>query len=123
PVKPRPPSPPPQQQCSDSARRPLAERLVIWSARLRRASTSDELIARYDGARATCEIPDWRAEAALLQLVQAKVRTEGGAEALLARFAGAKETQKFVAHAILRRSVDARVVAVVRKVLFDDVKR
>lgn len=113
----------PQQACSDSARRPLAERIVIWSNRLRRASTADELIARYEGARATCELPDWRATSALLSLIQAKVRTEGAAESLLAHFAGERETQKFIAHAILRRTVDARVVAVVRRVLFDEGKR
>jgi tetratricopeptide (TPR) repeat protein/Mg-chelatase subunit ChlD len=109
----------PMAQCSDSARRPLAERIVIWQGRLRRASSVEDLIARYEGARTTCEIPDWRADAALLGLIQAKVRTEGAAEQLLAHFAGQRETQKFIAHAILRRSVDERVVAVVRRVLFE----
>jgi tetratricopeptide (TPR) repeat protein len=108
------------EQCSDSARRPLAERIVIWRSRLKRASTAEELIQRYDAARATCEIPDWRAQAALLGLIQAKVRTEGTADALLARFAGERETQKYIAHAILRRTVDDHIVAVVRRVLFED---
>jgi tetratricopeptide (TPR) repeat protein len=108
------------EQCSDSARRPLAERIVIWQGRLKRASSADELIRRYDAARATCEIPDWRAQAALLGLVQAKVRTEGAAQALLAHFAGERETQKYIAHAILRRTVDEAIVAVVRRVLFED---
>ncbi len=114
------PAAPPMAQCSDSARRPLAERLVIWQGRLKRATSAAELIDRYEGARTTCEIPDFRAQAALLSLIQAKVRTEGGAEALLAHFAGQRETQKFIAHAILRRSVDPRMVAVVRRVLFED---
>ena len=107
-------------QCSDSARRPLAERIVIWYGRLRHATTAPELIDRYEGARITCEIPDFRAQAALLSLIQTRVRTEGAAEALLAHFAGQRETQKFIAHAILRRSVDPRMVAVVRRVLFED---
>jgi Ca-activated chloride channel homolog len=106
--------------CSDSARRPLAERIVLWSKRLRGVSSADELIARYEGARSTCEIPDWRAQSALLQLIQAKVRTEGATETLLAHFAGERETQKYVAHAILRRSVDPRIAAVVRRILFDE---
>jgi tetratricopeptide (TPR) repeat protein len=117
------PTPPPMAQCSDSARRPLAERMVIWQGRLRRATSAAELIDRYEGARVTCEIPDFRAQAALLSLLQAKVRTEGGAEALLAHFAGQREVQKTIAHAILRRSVDAGVVAVVRRVLFEDKAR
>jgi Ca-activated chloride channel family protein len=117
---PKPAAPRPMGQCSDSARRPLAERLVIWQSRLKRATSAAELIERYEGARTTCEIPDFRAQAALLSLMQAKVRTEGAAEALLAHFAGQRETQKFIAHAILRRSVDPHMVAVVRRVLFDD---
>lgn len=106
--------------CSDTARRPLAERIIVWTKRLRGASSADELIARYEGARATCELPDWRAQSAMLQLIQAKVRTEGATEAVLGHFAGERETQKYVAHAILRRSVDARIAAVVRKILFDE---
>ena len=106
--------------CSDTARRPLAERIIVWTKRLRGASSAEELIARYEGARATCELPDWRAQSAMLQLIQAKVRTEGATEAVLGHFAGERETQKYVAHAILRRSVDARIAAVVRKILFDE---
>ena len=119
--RPAPPKlPPPMAQCSDSARRPLAERIVIWYGRLKRATSADDLLARYEGARTTCELPDWRAQSALLGLIQAKVRTEGAAEALLARFTTERETQKFIAHAILRRSVEPRIVAVVRRVLFED---
>jgi tetratricopeptide (TPR) repeat protein len=109
--------------CSDTAKRPLAERIVVWASRLRRATTVEELIARYDGARSTCELPDWRAQSALLQLIQAKIRTEGAAEALLQHFASERETQRFIAHGILRRTVDARIVAAVRRVLFQDKAR
>lgn len=118
--KPQPPRPVAPAQCSDASKRPLAERIVIWRARLKRASAASELIARYDAALATCELDSFRAKSALLGLIQAKVRTEGAAEALLSRFAGERETQKLIAQAILRRSVDARVVAVVRRALFED---
>ncbi len=104
--------------CSDSARRPLAERIVIWSSRLRRTEAAVDLIARYDGARVTCELPDWRAQAALLQLIQAKARSARAVEALLEHFADDRETQRFLAQAILRRSVDPETVAVVRRALF-----
>lgn len=109
--------------CSDTARRPLAERIVVWSNRLRRASAASELIDRYDGARSTCEIPDWRSQAALLDLIEARVRTEGAAEAVLKYFAEEREAQKYVAHGILRRTVDPRIVAVVRRALFNDKAR
>ena len=104
--------------CSDSARRPLAERIVIWSNRLRRTDAAVDLIARYDGARVTCELPDWRAQAALLQLIQAKARTAAAVEALLEHFADDRETQRFLAQTILRRSVDAATVVVLRRALF-----
>jgi tetratricopeptide (TPR) repeat protein len=107
-------------QCSDSARRPLAERVVLWSKRLRGDLSATDLIARYENAKTACELPDWRAEAALLQLLQAKVRTEGAAEALLRHFDGASDTQTFVAQAILRRTVDQAVAAAVRRVLFGE---
>ncbi|XXY53545.1 VIT domain-containing protein [Sorangium sp. So ce269] len=112
------PRPVAMSPCSDTARRPLAERLVVWSKRLARATTAEQLIARYEGALATCELPDWRARAALLSLLQAKVATEGGAEALLVRFAGEPEAQRFIARALMRRSVDPAIAAAVRRTLF-----
>lgn len=107
-------------QCSDSAKRPLPERMVLWSKRLRGNLSVTELISRYEGAKSACEISDWRAEAALLELIQAKVRTEGGAEELLRYFGDAPDTQRFVAQAILRRSVDMNVAAAVRRVLWNE---
>ncbi|XYH95788.1 VIT domain-containing protein [Sorangium sp. So ce1128] len=112
------PRPVAMSPCSDTARRPLAERLVVWSKRLARATTAEQLIARYEGALATCELPDWRAKAALLSLLQAKVATEGGAEALLVRFADEPEAQRFIARALMRRSVDPAIAAAVRRTLF-----
>jgi tetratricopeptide (TPR) repeat protein len=119
-LKPQGPVRLPPAQCSDTSKRPLADRIVVWRARLKRASAAEELIARYEGALSTCEIPDWRAKSALLMLIQAKVRTQGATEALLGHFAGERETQKFVAQALLRRTVDEAVVAVVRRALFED---
>lgn len=119
-VKQRAPVRLPPAQCSDTSKRPLADRIVVWRARLKRASAAEELIARYEGALTTCEIPDWRAKSALLMLIQGKVRTQGATEALLGHFAGERETQKFVAQALLRRTVDEAIVAVVRRALFED---
>jgi len=116
---PKPPIAVPASPCSDVARRPLADRLVVWSKRLARATGAEELIARYEGARATCELPDWRAKSALLGLIQERVRTEGAAEALLAHFAAEPEARRHLAQAILRRSVEPNIAAVVRRALFD----
>jgi tetratricopeptide (TPR) repeat protein len=115
---PKPPSP--VGLCSDTARRPLAERIVVWSNRLRRATAASELIARYEGARVTCELSDWRSQAALLDLIQQRVRTPGGASELFDHFANERQAQKYLAHEILRRSVDPQIVAAVRRALFGD---
>ncbi len=104
--------------CSDSARRPLSERMILWARRLQSARGIQDLIGTYERAYATCEISDWRAEAALLFLIQARVKTPGEAEQLLVYFAWAPEKAKFVGQAILRRAVDAELAAAVHRVLF-----
>ncbi|APR78494.1 Hypothetical protein A7982_03841 [Minicystis rosea] len=120
PKAPPPPKPIPRAQCSDSSKRPLAERIVIWRGRLKRAASAPQLLTQYENALSTCELDSFRAKAAMVQLIQGKVRTEGAAEILLARFAGEREMQKLIAQSILRRTVDARIVAVVRRALFED---
>jgi tetratricopeptide (TPR) repeat protein len=104
--------------CSDAASRPLAERIVLWKKRLARAQQAGELVSQYDAARGACELPDWRDEAALLDLVQQRITTEDGAQALLAHLGGEPDAQRYVARAILRRTVDTRLAAAVARVLF-----
>ncbi len=104
-------------QCSDAAARPLSERLVLWQKRAKRASGADELARLYDGAYAACELPDWRDEAALLDVVQQRIETEQMAETVLAHFAGFAEGQRYLAKNLLRRTVDPRIAAAVSRVL------
>ncbi|MRG97640.1 VIT domain-containing protein [Polyangium spumosum] len=118
--KPEPPRAPPLTPCSDVARRPLADRIVMWSKRLRGELDGKTLVSRYQAARGACEIPDWRAEQALLDLLQQKARTEDAVITLLAHFAGAPDTRAYVAQAILRRTVDPRIAASVRRTLFGE---
>lgn len=110
----------PALPCSDVARRPLADRIVMWSKRLKGEMDGATLVSRYEAARNTCEIPDWRAEQALLDLIQQKARTEEAVLALLGRLARTPDTQRYVAQAILRRTVDPRITAAVRRTLFGD---
>jgi Ca-activated chloride channel homolog len=121
---PRLPAPPPLHRvlatCSDAASRPLAERIVLWQKRLRRATGHAELIAQYEAARSSCELPDWRDEEALLDLVQARIDNEEAAGAVLTHFRGEVEAQRYVARAILRRTVDPRLSAAVSRALFGD---
>lgn len=104
--------------CSDAASRPLAERIVLWKKRVARAQAAGELVSQYDAARTACELPDWRDEAALLDLLQQRVTTEDGAQTLLAHLGGEPDAQRYVARAILRRTVDQRLAAAVARVLF-----
>ncbi len=104
--------------CSDAASRPLAERVVFWRKRLLQAKTARDLLIQYEAARAGCELPDWRDQAALLDLLQRRVDTEDGAEAVVAHFRGEPEAKDFVSRAILRRTVDLRIAAAVARALY-----
>jgi tetratricopeptide (TPR) repeat protein len=108
----------PMGTCSDAASRPLVERIVLWKKRVARAQGAVELVSTYDGARVACELPDWRDEAALLDLVQARIDTEDGARTFLSYLAVEPDAQRYVARAILRRTVDTRLAAAVARVLF-----
>ena len=106
--------------CSDAASRPLSERIVLWQKRLRRATQSSELVSQYEASRASCELPDWRDQSALLDLIQERIDNEEGARIVLGHFAGELEAQRFLARAVLRRTVDVRLAAAVSVALFGD---
>ncbi|MEO6420268.1 MAG: VIT domain-containing protein, partial [Polyangiaceae bacterium] len=108
-------------RCSDSASRPLAERMVLWQKRLKQVTLAAEVAAQYDMALAYCELPDWRDQAAFLDLVQQRVDNEGAAQIVLAHFAGEDDAQKFLARRILRRTVDIHVAAAVSRVIFGEI--
>ncbi len=104
--------------CSDLAKRPLAQRVLMWRKRLRTARTAADLIARYDAALRACELSNWKAERTFLKQLQRHIKTEGGATRVLRHFRSRPEVQKYLAKLILRRVVDRRIVAAVEKVLF-----
>ena len=108
-------------RCSDVAARPLSERLVIWQKRAKKATGAQELATLYDTAYASCELPDWRDEAALLDIVQQRIDTEQGAEIILGHFATFPEGQRFVARNLLRRTVDVRIAAAVSRAIYGGV--
>jgi tetratricopeptide (TPR) repeat protein len=92
--------------------------VLLWRQRLRAAKQPAELLERYDTARRACELDDWQAERVFLDLLQQRVDSEGGAELVLGRFADRGDVQRYLARLILRRAVDARLVAAVERVLF-----
>jgi Ca-activated chloride channel homolog len=108
-------------RCSDVAARPLSERLVIWHKRAKKAQRAEELAKLYDTAYGACELPDWRDEAALLDIVQQRIDTEQAAEIILGHFAPFPEGQHFVARNLLRRTVDVRIAAAVSRAIYGGV--
>ncbi|HUU02902.1 MAG TPA: VIT domain-containing protein [Myxococcota bacterium] len=104
--------------CSDVSRRSLRERVIMWRKRMRTARSPQEIVARYQAARAACEIFDWRSEAAFFRVLRPFIRDEGSASYVLEFFSQRPEIQRFLARLILRRAVDQRVIAVVEKILF-----
>jgi tetratricopeptide (TPR) repeat protein len=108
-------------RCSDAASRPLSERIVLWTQRLKPLTQATDVVAQFNSARAACELPDWRDEAALLDLVEKKVTTEDGATYVLSSFSGDSDAQSFVARKILQRTVDVRIAAAVERTLFGGV--
>ena len=108
-------------RCSDVAARPLSERLVIWQKRAKKSVSAQELATLYDGAYGSCELPDWRDEAALLDIVQQRIDTEQSAEIILGHFSSFPEGQRFVARNLLRRTVDVRIAAAVSRAIYGGV--
>lgn len=105
--------------CSDVARRPLAERGLIWTRRLKTAESAAELVERFQAARSACELDDWRAESRFLQLLQRFVRTPAEASYVLGQFSCQGESRLYLARLLLRRAVDEQFVAAVEGALFE----
>ena len=118
-IAPRPPPPPTElATCSDIAKRPLAQRILVWKKRIATAKSPADRLNRYQAARRACELEDWQAERAFLRVLQEGVDSEGGARLLLQSFSGRPDVQAYVAKLILRRAVDERLVAAVEGVVF-----
>lgn len=103
--------------CSDAARRPLYERTILWDRRLRGATDANQLVEVYAQARASCELPDWRAESRFLHLLQRFIQTESAVTEVLAFFASTPEAQKYLGRLIMRRAVEPSMIAAVERAL------
>ncbi len=104
--------------CSDVSRRSLHQRVILWRKRMRTARSPQEIVARYQAARAACEISDWRSEAAFFRVLRPFIKDEGSAAYVLEFFSQRPEIQHYLARLILRRAVDQQVIAVVENILF-----
>ncbi len=59
-------------RCSDASARPLEDRRALWRERLAATSWTGAMVDVYREAIRACEVPDWRARRALLQLMRAQ---------------------------------------------------
>ncbi len=104
--------------CSDAAARPLAERRVLWVRRLALATDMQGALETYEAAAATCELPGWKDQRALLQLVQQRADSEHGIGMLLAHFEGDADARMWLGRALMRRLVDPALLAATSAAMF-----
>ncbi len=107
-----------RKTCSDAARRPLRQRVVLWKKRIQTAKSPQDLVHRYQAAWYACELPDWRSEATFLRVLQPAIKNEGAASYVLEFFRTRPDVQRYLARLILRRTVDKRIIKVVERILF-----
>lgn len=104
--------------CSDAAARPLAERRVLWVRRLALATDMPGALETYEAAAATCELPGWKDQRALLQLVQSRADSEHGIAMMLAHFEGDADARTWLGRALMRRLVDPALLAATSAAMF-----
>jgi tetratricopeptide (TPR) repeat protein len=74
----------------------------------------------YEAAAGSCEIKGWKDQRTFLQLLQQRAQTEHDILMLLAHFRGEPDAQQYLARALLRRLLDAGLVAAVQNALFGE---
>ena len=99
--------------CSDGAARDLTQRRMLWERRLALASDMNAALEVYEATAATCELPGWKDQRTMLQLLQARVQSESDVGVLLGHFASQADARDWLARALLRRLVDPAMVAAV----------
>ncbi len=92
--------------CSDTSKRPLSERRVLWRARLRRVTEPSQYARVFLEAGARCELSRWRDQRVLLDLIESRAHTPEAASGLLAAFSGRGRIQAYLRRKILRRTLD-----------------
>lgn len=99
--------------CSDASTRSMSTRRRLWARQLDRHASMSNMLQAYEAAVATCEIERWRDQKTFLDLLQARARTEAEIQLLLGHFAGDEDATTFLTQALLRRLVDANLIATV----------
>ncbi|MFO0631914.1 MAG: hypothetical protein U0168_03595 [Nannocystaceae bacterium] len=72
----------------------------------------------YEASAAACELPGWKDQRTLLQLLAARASSEQDVATLLGHFVGDDDARGFLARALLRRMIDPALVAAVNAAMF-----
>ena len=107
-----------QLPCSDASERSLFQRKLLWQRRLARQANMAGRLQVYEASSGSCELPRWRDQQVLLELLQLSVETEAEIRLLLGHFAGDRDAQQFLGRALMRRLVDSHLLATVELALF-----
>ncbi|MEZ4390764.1 MAG: VIT domain-containing protein [Polyangiales bacterium] len=88
-------------RCSDAAAVSLAERLPLWSERLR-AGGAPNALAVWNRAKTACELPAWPDRLAMLRLMISKVRDVDGQLWLYEHLRGDRGAREWLRASLLR---------------------
>ncbi len=92
--------------CSDASRRPLSQRRVLWQRRLDEAGSPAGWTGVFFDAGSRCELPQWRHQQALLEMIEARATSADQVRALLAGFSSYPKLRRLLQRRIVRRTLD-----------------
>lgn len=107
--------------CSDAAAQDLGQRKLLWERRLALAADITATLEVYEAVASSCEMPGWKDQRTMLQLVQARANSEADIAMLLGHFADDSDARSYLARALLRRLVDPALVGAVGAAMFGEV--
>lgn len=91
--------------CSDAAKRPLAQRRVLWIRKLNQATTPSDWADVFFDAAAKCELARMQDRKSLLSLIEAKAHTADEITAILSELSGVPSLQRYLRKRIIRRTL------------------
>ncbi len=94
------------KMCSDASRRPLSQRRVLWMRRLARVTDAHQYRRVFFEAGNRCELPRWRDQRVMLNLIERKARGPVEVSGILSAFNGNPKLQNYLRRRILRRTLD-----------------
>ncbi len=92
--------------CSDASRQPLSLRRILWQRRLHRVVQPADLGELFFDAGSHCELPRWRDQKVLLNLLERHARTPQLVTGLFLAFRDHPNLARYLRRQVLRRALD-----------------